>query len=249
MPPPIELPATCGRRSPSSPKKRSNASANAPPSASTPGWQRGRAAEARRRRRRSRRGARPAGRSPGSTPASGSRCRGSARAARRAPRRCVVHGATGRAYLAELLGADRPGGAHVLDHEARPVVHHPAACPPGGTSCGSSPRPSRAGAPARGSRRARSAPRAGRRAPRPTGARCASGVDRVAHLRLDHHDDRAHAQVGVGPVEHEHVREPGHRDPEVRLGAARPGLLEVAPARSRSPASARRSRSERKPVP
>ena len=45
----------------------------------------------------------------------------------------------------------------------------------------------------------------------------AQGVDRVAHLGLDHHDDRPHAEVGVGPVEHEHVREPGHGDPEVRL--------------------------------
>ena len=123
MPPPIELPATCGRRSPSSSKKRSKASASANTVGATPGSSDG---------ERPKPGTSAAITSwcsasasiTGSRLASASRSRGSARAARR--RRGDGGSRRHRGPdLPELLGTDRPGGAHVLDHEARAVVHHP----------------------------------------------------------------------------------------------------------------------------
>ena len=46
----------------------------------------------------------------------------------------------------------------------------------------------------------------------------------VADLAFEHVDDRVAAEVGVRPVEHEEVREPGHGDAEVGLSPVPPGL-------------------------
>ena len=192
-------------------------------------------------RPRSRRGAPRAGRSPGSITCQWDPMPWISTSGSPWPRRWWFT-APGPGDLAVLLRADRPGRAHVLEHEARPVVHHPAAAVLAVPVVGRPSRPSRAGAPARGSLEALcTSGRTSSAAPAARGARSAS--DHVAHLRLDHHDDRAHAQVGVGPVEHEHVREPGDRD--ARGGPRRrrdQAVLELAPAALRPPASAARSR-------
>ena len=58
----------------------------------------------------------------------------------------------------------------------------------------------------------------------------ADGAEHIGDLALEHVDDRVAAEVGVGPVEHEEVREPGDGDPEIRLGPVAPGLIQPPPA-------------------
>ena len=66
-------------------------------------------------------------------------------------------------------------------------------------------------------------------APPPARARRSASID-VARLRLDHHDDRAEAEVRVRPVEQEHVRKAGDGDAEMGARAALPAPLQVPPA-------------------
>ena len=63
----------------------------------------------------------------------------------------------------------------------------------------------------------------------------AQRVDHVVDLGLDHVDHRAVAQAGVGPEQHEQVREAGDRRAEVRLRAALPRVDQLARRRARAP--------------
>ena len=48
----------------------------------------------------------------------------------------------------------------------------------------------------------------------------------VARLRLEHEDDTVGADVGVGPVQHEEVREAGNRHAEVGICSLAPGFAQ-----------------------
>ncbi|MNV76916.1 hypothetical protein D3C71_1703010 [compost metagenome] len=51
-------------------------------------------------------------------------------------------------------------------------------------------------------------------------------LDNVALLDLEHGNDRIVVQVGVGPVNHEHVRETRHRHAQVGFGALCPAIVQ-----------------------